>query len=56
MGIDYVMHVGVCVRDLERSIRFYRDGLGFEEMGRLDTAGQPTATLLGIPDVDLNAV
>jgi catechol 2,3-dioxygenase-like lactoylglutathione lyase family enzyme len=24
-------HVGVCVEDLERSVRFYRDGLGFEE-------------------------
>lgn len=23
-------HVGVCVSDLERSVRFYRDGLGFE--------------------------
>ena len=22
-------HVGICVSDLERSIRFYRDGLGF---------------------------
>jgi catechol 2,3-dioxygenase-like lactoylglutathione lyase family enzyme len=56
MGIDYLMHVGVCVRDLERSIRFYRDGLGFKEMGTLDIAGQPTATLLGLPDVELNAV
>jgi catechol 2,3-dioxygenase-like lactoylglutathione lyase family enzyme len=24
-------HVGICVDDLERSVRFYRDGLGFEE-------------------------
>lgn len=56
MGIDYLMHVGVCVRDLQRSIRFYRDGLGFKEMETLDIAGQPTATLLGMPDVDLNAV
>jgi glyoxylase I family protein len=24
-------HCGICVSDLERSIRFYRDGLGFEE-------------------------
>jgi catechol 2,3-dioxygenase-like lactoylglutathione lyase family enzyme len=56
VGIDYVMHVGVCVQDLERSIRFYRDGLGFKEMGTLDIKGQPTATLLGMPDVDLNAV
>ena len=25
-----VSHVGICVSDMERSIRFYRDGLGFE--------------------------
>ncbi len=24
-------HCGICVSDLERSIRFYRDGLGFED-------------------------
>ena len=24
-------HLGICVSDLERSVRFYRDGLGFEE-------------------------
>ena len=24
-------HCGICVVDLERSMRFYRDGLGFEE-------------------------
>jgi catechol 2,3-dioxygenase-like lactoylglutathione lyase family enzyme len=23
-------HLGICVSDLERSLRFYRDGLGFE--------------------------
>jgi catechol 2,3-dioxygenase-like lactoylglutathione lyase family enzyme len=56
MKIDYVMHVGVCVRDLERSIRFYRDGLGFKEAGTLNVAGEPTATMVGIPDLELNAV
>jgi lactoylglutathione lyase len=25
-----VSHVGICVSDMERSLRFYRDGLGFE--------------------------
>ncbi len=29
-------HVGVCVSDLERSIRFYCDGLGFELSERFD--------------------
>lgn len=29
-------HIGLCVRDLERSRRFYVDGLGFEEYARFD--------------------
>lgn len=29
-------HIGLCVRDLERSRRFYVDGLGFEEFARFD--------------------
>ncbi len=55
-GIAYVMHVGICVRDLARSIRFYRDGLGFEEAGRLEIEGEPTATMLGLSDLHLQAV
>jgi len=56
MSIHYVMHVGICVRDLERSIRFYRDGLGFEEAGGLEISGEPTATLVEVPDLELKAV
>lgn len=29
-------HIGLCVSDLERSLRFYRDGLGFEEFARFE--------------------
>ena len=56
MTIRYVMHVGICVRDLELSVRFYRDGLGFEEAGRLEISDEPTATVLEIPNAELNAV
>jgi catechol 2,3-dioxygenase-like lactoylglutathione lyase family enzyme len=31
-------HIGLCVRDLERSRRFYIDGLGFEEFARFEMA------------------
>jgi lactoylglutathione lyase len=31
-------HVGVCVTDLERSMRFYVDGLGFEQFARFELA------------------
>jgi glyoxylase I family protein len=53
--IRRLSHVGICVSDLERSLRFYRDGLGFREVGALDLAGEPSATLLEIPDVALRA-
>ena len=56
MGIEYMMHVGICVRDLERSIRFYAEGLGFLEKGKLSVDGEPTATMLGLSELDLHAV
>jgi glyoxylase I family protein len=52
-------HLGLCVSDLERSLRFYRDVFGFaEDSARRPLAmkGEPAATLLGLPDVDLRAV
>ena len=56
-GVKYMMHVGICVSDLERSIRFYRDGLGFSEGGELTVEGEPTATMLELPsDMHLDAV
>jgi glyoxylase I family protein len=48
-------HVGLCVRDLERSLRFYREGLGFQEVSAVDVAGEPSATLLELPGVALRA-
>jgi catechol 2,3-dioxygenase-like lactoylglutathione lyase family enzyme len=32
-------HVGICVSDLDRSMRFYCDGLGFEPSDRFDLDG-----------------
>lgn len=29
-------HIGLCVTDLDRSLRFYVDGLGFEEFARFE--------------------
>lgn len=56
MSVDYVMHFGVCVRDLARSIRFYTEGLGFVEKSRLHIEDAPTAQMMGIPDLVLDAV
>lgn len=56
MAIRRVSHVGVCVAELERSLAFYRDGLGFRERRRLEVSGEETETLLGVGGVDLVAV
>ncbi len=50
-----VNHIGICVSDLDRSIAFYRDALGFEPAGDLRVEGEPSDTLLGLRDVRLNA-
>ena len=55
MGLLRVTHVGVCVTDLERSIAFYRDALGFQYLSRIHVAGEPSSTLLSLDDVDLHA-
>jgi catechol 2,3-dioxygenase-like lactoylglutathione lyase family enzyme len=54
--VERFSHVGLCVSDLERSLAFYRDALGFAEVARLDAGGDATETLLGLADVDLRVV
>jgi catechol 2,3-dioxygenase-like lactoylglutathione lyase family enzyme len=49
-------HVGIAVSDLERSLRFYRDGLGFRFKHELHVEGEPSDTLLRLRGVDLDAV
>ena len=41
MATTYVpSHVGLCVSDLERSLRFFCDGLGFEKAERHELDSQ----------------
>ena len=49
-------HIGICVSDMERSLRFYRDLLGFRFEHELRVAGEPSDTLLRLAGVDLHAV
>jgi glyoxylase I family protein len=56
VAIQCIAHIGICVSDLERSRRFYRDGLGFKEVAKLHTNSPPTRQLLKMKDVDLHAV
>lgn len=47
-------HFGICVSDLERSVRFYRDALGFE-VAESHTIGHDFATLMEFDEVDLTS-
>jgi catechol 2,3-dioxygenase-like lactoylglutathione lyase family enzyme len=56
MALLRLTHVGICVADLDRAVRFYCDGLGFHLRSELEIAGEPAATLLRLTDVHLHAV
>jgi len=56
VGVQRLSHLGLCVADLDRARRFWCEGLGFREVGALRVAGEPSATLLELPDVELDAV
>jgi len=56
MHVQRLTHLGICVSDLDRSLRVYRDVLGCKEVGRLELEGEPTATLNGWPDVKVRAI
>jgi catechol 2,3-dioxygenase-like lactoylglutathione lyase family enzyme len=51
-----VSHLGICVSDLERSLAFYRDALGFAVESELSVDGEPSETLLRLRPVKLRAV
>jgi len=51
-----VGHVGICVRDLARALRFWRDGLGFRPLTRVRVADEDSARLLRLPRVDQETV
>jgi catechol 2,3-dioxygenase-like lactoylglutathione lyase family enzyme len=56
MAVLRMTHVGICVTDLQRSIAFYRDLLGFAYRSELRVQGEPSDTLLRLRGVDLQAV
>jgi catechol 2,3-dioxygenase-like lactoylglutathione lyase family enzyme len=49
-------HIGICVSDMPRSLRFYRDALGFQPEHELHVEGEPSDTLLRLRGVVLDAV
>ena len=50
-------HVGLCVSDLERSLAFYCDVMGFTEVARrLNITDAGSANLLDFPEMDVELV
>ena len=49
-------HIGLCVEDIDRSLRFYVDGMGFEEVGRMTTDEPDTAKILEVPGAAVDLV
>lgn len=54
-GIMRAHHTGLSVRDLDTSVAFYRDTLGFEMVFRWNPRAPYIGELVGYPDVDLHA-
>jgi len=54
--VQRLSHIGICVTDVERSLAFYRDALGFVERLRLDVDGEDPERLIGLPGVRVRAV
>ena len=52
--IGGLLHVGVSVKDLEESVRFYRDVLGMEEEYRTVNRGDKISRVVGVDDADMN--
>jgi lactoylglutathione lyase len=48
-------HTGIQVADLERSIAFYRDVLGFELIFQWNPQAEYIRTIVGYPDADIHA-
>ena len=53
MGVAGVLHTGLSVSDLDRSIAFYRDCLGLELIAQWDSQQEYLRTVVGFPDADM---
>ena len=49
MGVSGILHTGLTVSDLDRSIAFYRDLLGLEVIAQWDSSHPYLRTVVGSP-------
>jgi glyoxylase I family protein len=55
MSVQHFAHFGICVSDPERSMRFYRDLLGFRPLTLLKVSDPRSAQLVELPGLDLHS-
>jgi catechol 2,3-dioxygenase-like lactoylglutathione lyase family enzyme len=55
MPVQNFAHIGICVADPERSMRFYIDLLGFRPLSKLAVSDASSAQLLGLENLDLHS-
>lgn len=53
MVINAIGHVGICVSDMDRSLRFWRDGLGFEVLREFEFRGSSWKRVIELDDLEL---
>jgi catechol 2,3-dioxygenase-like lactoylglutathione lyase family enzyme len=53
MGVTGILHTGLTVSDLDRSVTFYRDLLGLEVITQWDSSHPYLRTVVGYPDAEL---
>jgi catechol 2,3-dioxygenase-like lactoylglutathione lyase family enzyme len=53
MGVSGILHTGLTVSDLDRSVAFYRDLLGLELITQWDSSQPYLRTVVGYPDAEL---
>jgi catechol 2,3-dioxygenase-like lactoylglutathione lyase family enzyme len=53
MGVSGILHTGLTVSDLDRSLTFYRDLLGLELIAQWDSSQPYLRTIVGYPDAEL---
>ena len=53
MGVSAILHTGLTVSDLDRSVAFYRDLLGLELITQWDSSQPYLRAVVGYPDAEL---
>ena len=54
--VIHVRHSGIVTDDLESSLKFYRDFLGFKEVRRMEESNPFIETVLGLKGIDVTTV